>query len=312
MGGHDALVSDLKRLRKGRGVMRPRIGEAVGPELRRLCGVRHTDEPAAVRHKVMSWLSDATDRLPVEVRPAVAAAFALVPYTGCATLQERVTRLAVVLGKTERTARRRVDDVCDLVASAMADQPSPVPADDGWYVDEFRSLVRLDNDAPEVTEVRRIVATTPISCIEASVSLPRAVVGRATHDMHIAMLYGGRLHRRDRLSMSHFRYDIELATPLRRGQSHEYSVRLRIPPGQGMRTHYVFVPHRRCDQFEVRIRFGPARSPRALWRVDGLPIRVVDDAAPSGTLLSLDRVGEVIAQFRDLKLGLGYGIQWKM
>lgn len=303
------LVDEIKRLRRGRGVLAPNIAVLAGPRLRLLCGIAADDVPAVVRDKLGRRLRELARTLPDDLALALLASLAIHPAARHALLKERMSWLAGQIGRDERTARRRADDACALLAEAAVN-PRP---EDGWYVVSFDALVRLDSPSPLVQERRKIVATRDgIGEIVPSLSLPRHPADRRrAHDVGVSVLYGGRLVRRERPSESHFRFAIALPAALRAGQPHEYGIELRIPPGQPMRPHYVFVPYRRCDRFELRIRFDPARLPGSIWLVAGVPVRVVDDAQPCGEPLRADAAGEIRWEFRDLTQGLGYGVQWR-
>ncbi|HKS48493.1 MAG TPA: hypothetical protein VJT49_25955 [Amycolatopsis sp.] len=303
------LVDELKRLRRGRGVLAPNIEVLAGPGLRLVCGIAEQDGPAVVRQKLGRRLGELATRLPDDLGLALLAALAIHPDARHALLKDRMSWLAGRLGRDERTARRRADDACLLLAEAAA-KAGP---EDGWYVVSFDALVRLDSPAPSVQERRRIIATRDgLDEIVPSLSLPRHPTDRQrVHDVGASVLYGGRLVRRERPSESHFRFAIALPRVLRAGQVHDYGIELRIPPGQPMRPHYVFVPYRRCDRFELRIRFDPSRLPGRIWLVTGVPVRVVDDAQPSEETLRTDAAGEIHWEFRNLTQGLGYGVQWR-
>lgn len=62
----------------------------------------------------------------------------------------------------------------------------------------------------------------------------------------------------------YFENVIALPRPPRAGERHEYGLRLRIPDGQLMNSHYLHVPRRRSDHFELRIRFGDP-LPQSWW-----------------------------------------------
>jgi hypothetical protein len=309
------LLGELRRLRKGRAVHSPRVHELAGPALRELCGVGRADGPAEVRRKLVERLTSLAAGLPEDLRLALLVAFALHPRAEHPLLKQRLGWLAGQLVRDERTARRRVEDACLRVAE-LADRPSGSarsaggdPAGDGWYLALFAALVRLDTPTPQVRERRRIVATrNGLTRIVPSISLPRC--GGRAHELDAKVLQGGRLVRRRRPSASLFQFVIELPSPLHTGETHEYGLLLQVPPGQPMVPHYVLVPHRRCDEFLLRVRFAPNRMPSAVWRVDAAPIRVVDDETPPAKTLVPDTAGEVHARFADLVQGRGYGIQW--
>jgi hypothetical protein len=65
------------------------------------------------------------------------------------------------------------------------------------------------------------------------------------------------------------RYFVRLPHALRRSEAHEIGVCLAVPPGQPFRPRYVFTPLLRCDEFDLRVRFGS--------RMAGLPVCHVTD-----------------------------------
>ncbi|HEV7650789.1 MAG TPA: hypothetical protein VGP26_21805 [Actinophytocola sp.] len=307
------LTDELKRLRKGRGVHAPDISERAGPALRRLCGIRPDDGPAAVRDRLATTLTELARRLPDDLRLALLVELGLHAVATAPRLGERLDWLAGQLAREPRTARRRADLACERLTEVAGVLPeAPPEEDDGWYVRRFTALVKLDGTAPEVTETRMVVATRDgIGELDTEFSLPRHPGDRRpAHDLGVSLLYGGRLVRRQRRSESHFSFSVELPAVLGTGQHHEYALQLRVPDGQPVRQHYVFIPHRRCDLFEMRLRFDPRRIPRQLWRVTGSPVRVVDDGVPSGELLRPDAAGDVHEIFPGPRQGLAYGVQW--
>jgi hypothetical protein len=129
------------------------------------------------------------------------------------------------------------------------------------------------------------------------------------HELYCEPHFGVTLVGQHRKPGHRFAFDLALPRPLTFGQKHEYGLILRVPDSQQMRTHYVVFPDRRCDEFELRIRFTADRTPEVIWRVDEVFHREVDDPQPR-TLLAIDRVGEVTVTFRNLLPGHGYGVQW--
>jgi len=317
MPAETTLTEELKRLRKGRGVHASNIGERAGPALRRLCGIRPDDGPAAIRDRLTTTLTELAARLPDDLRLALLVELGLHAVATAPKLGERLDWLAGQLARDARTARRRADLACERFTEAVGELPDAQPngrpeEDDGWYVRRFTALVKLDGKAPEVTETRMVVATRDgIGELDTEFSLPRHPGDRRpNHDLGVSLLYGGRLVRRRRRSESHFSFSVELPAVLGTGQHHEYALQLRVPDGQPVRQHYVFIPHRRCDLFEMRLRFDPRRMPRRLWRVTESPLRVVDDGVPSGELLRPDAAGEVHEIFPGPRQGFAYGVQW--
>ena len=184
---------------------------------------------------------------------------------------------------------------------------------DGFYVESFSALLRLDGPQAEAVEHRVIVATADnLRELATSISVPRHPDDAdAEHRIEAELLYGGSLELREQPYESYFRNVISLAKPLQAGERHEYELLLRVPPGQPMDPHYVYVPFCRSDYFELRVRFSPTRLPRAIWVLPGTPPAVIYDRAVGGELVTPDRFGEVRVEFRDLQLGRGYGLRWQ-
>jgi hypothetical protein len=183
----------------------------------------------------------------------------------------------------------------------------------GWYVQFFSALLRMDTTQPEALEHRAVVATVDgVRELATSISVPRHPDDASSgHYLDAELLYGGSLEVREQPYESYFRHVIALARPLRAGQRHEYQLRLRVPPGQPMAPHYVYVPFGRCDRFELRVRFRPDRLPALIWELHGAPPAVIYERGPEGNTLAPDRFGEVFAEFRGLLPGHGYGIRWR-
>lgn len=158
----------------------------------------------------------------------------------------------------------------------------PAGLSDGWYAASFKALVRLDVDRAEATEQRTIVATNDgLSEIDISISIPRhSEDDSPTHGLEVELLHGGALGLQEHPHESFFRNVVTLPEPLKAGDRHEYAVRMRIPEGQPMATHYVFVPLRRCDYFELRIRFDVYKLPRVVWELSGVPTAVIYGRIP--------------------------------
>ena len=77
-----------------------------------------------------------------------------------------------------------------------------------------------------------------------------------------------------------------------------------------MRPYYVYTPYRRCDSFDLTVRFNPADPPATVWQLEEAVISVIESESPAGTLLVPDAFGEVHVRFSTLKTGLGYGLRW--
>jgi hypothetical protein len=313
-GSADLFLEELKTLRKGRGVLALKIGGQVGPALRAFCGIARAEASESVRAKVTDRLADLARTLPDDLELAVRAGLALHPQAQQLFLSHRIQWLAEQLDRDERTARRRMDEGLHRLAEAAARHITAAHMpDEGWYVEEFYAVLRLDLPCAEAIERRRIIAERDgIDHIDAMITLPREDADSTTsHDLHVEVVYGATLIRTEHISRSRFRFVLELPTVLRAGDRHEYALLFRVPPRQLMRTHYVLVSPRRCDLFDLRVRFDRARPPVAVWRAAGVFYVGLDDMQSGGEMLTTDKAGEVHQQFRNLKPGFSYGILWK-
>lgn len=200
-----------------------------------------------------------------------------------------------------------------VVASSAVDESDTLSNDtEGYFVESFKALLRLDVEPIEAIEQRVVVATSDgLSELQTSICVPRHEEDSgAAHQLDAELLHGGSLARRDQPYETFFRNVIALPKPLRIGDRHEYAMRLRLPAGQPMATHYVHVPFRRSDSFELRVRFHPGRLPSAVWQLSGVPTTVIYERRPSSQALVPDKFGEIHVTFQALRTGFGYGICW--
>jgi hypothetical protein len=245
----------------------------------------------------------------------VTIALALHPDTQHQFLQERVQFLADQGKRDVRTIRRRMDEGFELLAE-MATKPSGPKsgrAGLGWYIDRMEAILRMDKATPEYFERRRITAEWDgLDVIQAAITVPRhsldpGELPKLTTELHFgATMVGAHQHGQQR-----FDYDLRLPRPLAIGEKHEYGLIHGIPNSQQMRTHFVFFPDRRCEEFDLRIRFDPDNVPRLIWRVADVFHRDIDENRPTNDILAVDGVGEINLSFRDLLPGHGYGAQWQ-
>lgn len=187
------------------------------------------------------------------------------------------------------------------------------PGAGGWFMESFSAVLNMGTEPVEALERRRIVATADgLGELVTSITVPRhPEEGDQEHGLDSELIYGGSLEARQQPYDSYFQHVIVLPRPLRSGERHEYAMRLRVPRGQRMNPHYVHIPYRRSDHFELRVRFAPARIPGAIWVVRDAPTAVVYRAEPGGERLTPDRFGEVYVSFREMRPGLGYGVCWR-
>jgi hypothetical protein len=327
---HD-LVKELVRLRRGWGLQNSNLRERVGPQLTRLCRIDSSDNDRSIQQKIRAWLAPLNAELAPDLQRALALALAIDHEYQHRQLTLRVDRLAAELSCQPRTARRRIDHAFQSLAQVALQRRTADTETDpetGWCLRSLRSVFRLDTPTPELHETRTIVATRDgLDTIAVRASLPKPPGNDTpnhdtpnhdtpnhdtpTHDIVADLVYGARIVSVERIHDSqHFRWTLALPRSLSTGDEHEYQMYYRIPPRQAMRPHYAFLPLIPCESFVVRMRFPVSRLPVAIWRLDGVPPRLLDDDRPGAHRLRPDGAGEVELRFTDLKQGRGYGLAW--
>ncbi len=308
-------MAEIRALRKGRGLQARDLDQRVGVHLRELAA-GGGDLPD-LRHALADQIGSHAARLPDDLRTAVLASLGLsaetrqLPHFG-----DRVGWLAEQSARSYRTALRRVDIAEQLLAEEITHElcrrrGRTAAAPNGWYLDELSTVLRLDTLSPEAHERRRLVATQAgLSEVMAWLDVPRNP-GQPGTGLAAEVLYGGRLLRREAPSHSRIQFVIQLPAPLDIGESHDYELILRVPPGEHMRPHYIFTPECQCNSFDLRVRFGPERAPAWIRRVEAETVRMFDDVQPGSEKLVLNAAGEAHVQFRRLITYLGYGLQWQ-
>jgi hypothetical protein len=58
------------------------------------------------------------------------------------------------------------------------------------------------------------------------------------------------------------------------------------------------------------VKFAPDRLPRQVWAVHGVPPRAAEEINSEDVPVTIDRIGEVAAEFETLRQGLTYGLRW--
>ena len=313
------LVSELRTLRKVRGLFLGQISDRVGPALREVCGVVDGDGPAEIRRKVAERLESLASGLPGDLRIALMAAFGIDRDARLPFYQDRVRWAAEKIRRDDRTARRRIDEgidrVAELAASAWGGSDSLVSEASaaGWHTDELKISLVLDQPMPEAFEWRRVVAERDhVNELDLAMTLtagPDRGHPVGVDALSVDVFYGGTLARKSMESTDRLGLVLALPEELHREDRHEFALRYRVLNGQ-MRPHFVCVPKHRCDVFELRIRFNPDKIPGQIWRITDAYQRDVDDPTPSGETLTGNTAGEVYTVFRQLTPGRAYGIRW--
>ncbi len=290
--------------------------DRTGPTLRTLSGIADVPSETEARRRLVTYLCDLADELPEDLCLAFRVGLALHEDVQYRFLESRMVWLATKLDRDVRTARRRVDEA---IRSAETMRAISVPSDDGyaldgWYLERFRTLLYLDGAQPTAIEERKVVARHDfLSEVIVSTSIPcPAGVAPERHSANLTILYGGTLARVERPSNTYFRLFVRLPQPLRRGQSHEIGVSVTLPADQPINPRYALQPLRRCDEFDLRIRFGAGNRLTRVWNLAGVPRGMADDFAAASANVSLDEAGEIHLNYQRLLVGLVYGARWQM
>ncbi|HKS48926.1 MAG TPA: hypothetical protein VJT49_28230 [Amycolatopsis sp.] len=312
--GHNELAEELKSLRKGRGVRVDRIGERVGPALRRVCGLVRGDSPAEIREKISSTLLAAIDSLPEDLRSPSLAAFALDEGNQQPFYRDRIDQAAERLKRNPRTIRRWVDEgirhLVEIMESRALAEEAVDDSGPGWYTANLRTLVNLALPAPEAFETRTVVAERDgLHALDLALTVTAPPGGDAP-ELDIDVFSGGRLAGTRRQASDRVGFELALSRPLTRGERHEFTLRFRMREGREMSPHYVCVPKYRCDHYLLRIKFDPRRPPAAVWRLNSAFQRDLDDPLATGEPAEVDEACEVGAEFRRLARGLAHGFRW--
>jgi hypothetical protein len=308
----ESLTSELKLVRRGLGLYHPQLARRLGPGLRDVCEATGTEPD--LRNKVITRLRVAAGTLPDELSTAVLAALGVHPAVRqLHKLEDRVDWLADRLNRDARTARRRMDEACGMLAEHLAAGRSTRNAgalpSSGWYIETAQSVMVMDAEAP--TAIERRVAVAEQDGIEQLV-LSRTIPpdGDKPPDLHAQMLFGGVLGLKEWDSESRFRLVLNLPTTLRAGDRHEYSILWRQPPDRPMRPHYVLTPALRIDHFDLHVRFDRAAPPDRVFRVADAFHRDLDEQPRDRDEVEIDPSGEVHLEFQRLTPGHGYGLRW--
>jgi hypothetical protein len=309
------IAAEIQAIRKNRSFSGD-VSAKIGPVLLELAG----GDSRKANEKLGREIRALAGRLTDEMRTAILAALALHEDTrGMTTYSERKRWLADTrLARGDRTAERRIEEAQRLLAQEIAAELErrrgrSDPADDGWYIDHFSAVFMLDGDAPEAIEQRRIVATRHhLTEITIVLDTPRES-GQRRLGLKADVTSGGTLLRAEELSRNRTRYVIGLPRPLQPDETHEYEMHIRVAADEPMRDYYVFRPERRCDTFDLRVRFDRRHPPRWVRRVTGEDVHVYypyEGVPAPFDRVPVDATGEARASFPQPRQHLGYGLQW--
>lgn len=307
-----SLTAELKLLRRGLGLYHPDLQRRLGPGLREVCAAG-ADGPD-LRGTVIGRLQSAAAVLPSDLSVAVLAALGIHPETRhLAKLEDRADWLAHRLNRDARTARRRIDQGCGMLAETLAAGRRGrrgSASSTGWYIESAQSVMLMDTDVPTAVERRVVVAERDgIDHLVLSRSVPPSSSGRP--EVSGRVLFGGLLGLREWESTSRFRLVLDLPTTLRTGDRHEYMVAWRQPADVPMRPYYIFVPVLRVDHFDLHVRFDHTAPPARVWQIADAFHRDLDEEPLDRDEIEVDRCGESHVEFDNLAPGHTYGARWK-
>lgn len=323
-----AIAAELGALRKGRG-MRGDIAARTGPLLAELAAGRaprhgpagQGSGAAMARRALADKLAKLAERLPDDLRLAILAALALHDATrDMPTYEQRREWLAGQLRRVPRTAERRVNLAQDQLAQEIAGElkaqrAGPPAADDAarWHIERFTALLMLDGERPEAVE-RRLIRSAVDGLAELTIALDVPVApGEPRLPLSIEAVSGGELAIIEDTARTRTRYVIRLPRPLDAEEAHEYVTRVRVLDDRPMRDYYVLRPERRCDRFDLRVRFNRARLPAWVRRVAGEDVYAYytyADVPAARERVAVDLSGEANQAFCRLRPHYGYGLQW--
>jgi hypothetical protein len=328
-----AIAAELKALRKGRG-LRGDVADRIGPLLCELAtgtapqpGTEAApalgSDAADVRRALADKLAKLAEQLPDDLGLAILAALALHDATrNMRTYERRREWLADQIHRVPRTAERRIDraqeqlaqDIASELKAQRARPPAPDDADQ-WYIEKFTALLILDGDHPEAIE-RRTIRSRVDGLTELTIALDVPVAaGEPRLPLNLEAIEGGRLDITEDTARTRTRYVIRLPRPLNSGDTHEYATRVQVldDDEQPMRDYYVLRPERRCDHFDLRVRFNRTRLPAWVRRVadeDVYSYYTYSDVPAPHERIAIDIYGEVTQTFDRLRTHYGYGLQW--
>lgn len=325
-----ALAAELQALRKGRG-LRGDIATRTGPLLSELAagarppvgGPAAPDAPgdaAQLRRQLAGTLARLAELLPDDLGLAVLAALALHDATkNMRTYERRREWVAEQLGRVPRTAERRIDKAQELLAQEIASELKAqrartphAPDVTTWHIERFTALLKLDGTRPEAIE-HRVIRSNVDGLAELALNLDVPVnPGQPRLPLDIQIISGGELLV-EAEARTRTRYVIRLPRPLRAGDTHEYATTVRVLDGASMRDYYVLRPERRCDRFDLRVRFDRDRLPAWVRRVENEDVHSYNtyaDVPAPAERVPVDLYGEAADTFTGLRPHYGFGLQW--
>ncbi|WNV90398.1 hypothetical protein [Umezawaea sp. Da 62-37] len=170
---------------------------------------------------------------------------------------------------------------------------------DGWRVERVQVLLRLDGPVPLCTERWTVVAER-----DGVDRIPWPVRSELAGEHDVRVASGALLTGTDWSPMKRREFSLRFPRPLVAGESHEFSLEIRIPRIHPVRPLHIFRAPRHCSEIDLVVRFDVDRLPCSVGRVgsefDG------DDSGP----VTVNPVGEVEMSFRNALPDRDCGIRW--
>ena len=262
--------------------------------------------PAEARERVRAGLFALAERLDPDLRRAFleSAGFRrdAAPAAG-----DRIKATATMLGTSERTAYRRVDEAVAemaLLLQSRDGRPALVDLDYVFLRSHFR--VDLTGDAPLMVMERTISARSDgVSRIDERVNLPRT----RHQQLHFRALEGCRVESNNFLTPGMWAITLSFPRPLNAGEEHTFAVSVRLPDHDSLEPVVGFFPHTASYDAAVDLQFGD-RRPVALERFQEAPpvghVSQIPGAEPVEPILARHHFS-----FTTMKPGFCYGVRWR-
>lgn len=306
-----ALVADLKGLRRGRGVRRPKPEKWIGPELGAMLESIHGPSSGEeLRQQLIDLVRGGCEALSERQLRLYQAALGATDLDGLLT--DRLEVMSSVLNRDQRTLQRRLIEADQLVAerllqgAAMRQAEAQVVAR-GWTLERFHGHLRFDLPQPEYITTRTIRVISPtVTEVTDMFSYAESPLGPA--QIEVEVISGGTLRQLETLSETLWRAHIDLPRQLRRGERWDLTLTARIRDLSYAPNYTVMAPVRPCEAFDLCVEIGDSGA-HDFHVVDGLPVMVMQDHGLQGVPIPIVD-GVVNFSARALTPGLAYGLRW--
>ncbi|WP_425307966.1 hypothetical protein AADG42_04160 [Ammonicoccus fulvus] len=301
-----ALMTELRALRKGRGVQSPDLFRRVGPRLRDVLD-HATDD--SLREVLVSELTTCAHDLPDDLADLYLGAAGITDPTNF--LSDRLENLSGLYDRHPRTLIRRLQGADELMAERLLRRQQLRRGEaalqaKGWTFTEFEGWVRLDLTQPEFRSRRRL----RVLADELVEIKDIFMVGPGAAEPEVEVPTGGTLARMERLSDSVWELSITPPRALRRDEEHDLEVVVRVAGAAEVLPYAVLSSVRPCSRFRIRVDIGDSGA-TDFFELAGLPWGVLGDDFAGGTPVPVVD-GSVERDFVGPVPGLAYGLRWRL